>query len=430
MPLDLMTRLDPLRRVRCPFCFERFAAFELHLRCDNPACEADYAHMIDDPILSRALNGSAVGPGGTGSVLRSAWWVDPRADVRRGVRRHLDWFLMPAALRCATCGRPTDRHLCPRCHQWLPDSAITRPGGHITIFGPQSVGKTTYMTVLLEEMDQRVGPERGLILEPLTEEIRERYKLEYRDVTYGSSQLGVGEEAVGDHSRHSHFPTPSVELNRRVLQPLIYVVKRREGRKPQPLLSFSDMAGEDWEMKVPLLRREGGHLIREARGLLFIIDPLRIPEVARDTRLDLTDKERMVPAADYREDLSRLASFFRRTPVRTPLAICLNKIDRWGPLLAPETTLYQVARSVPDQPPDRRVDQLVHEEVQSALRRWDQLSFLEHLAIDFPNHRFFACSALGDAAQSREDMPQPLPTPLLVERAVLWLLQQQGIIKG
>jgi hypothetical protein len=72
----------------------------------------------------------------------------------------------------------------------------------------------------------------------------------------------------------------------------------------------------------------------------------------------------------------------------------------------------------------------VHDEVQSALRRWDQLSFLEHLAIDFPNHRFFACSALGDAAQTSEDLPQPLPTPLLVERPVLWLLEKQGILKG
>jgi hypothetical protein len=213
-----------------------------------------------------------------------------------------------------------------------------------------------------------------------------------------------------------------------VLQPLIYVVKRRDSHKPQPLLSFSDMAGEDWEMKVPLLKREGGHLIRQARGLLFIIDPLRIPEVARDPRLELTDKERMVPAADYREDLSKLASFFPRTPVRTPLAICLNKIDRWGPLMAEGTVLHEVARSVPEQSPDRRLDQVVHDEVQSALRRWDQLSFLEHLAIDFPNHRFFGCSALGDAAQSREDMPQPLPTPLLVERPVLWLLQQQKIL--
>jgi hypothetical protein len=35
MPLDWLTRLDPLRRVRCPFCFERFAACELHLRCND-----------------------------------------------------------------------------------------------------------------------------------------------------------------------------------------------------------------------------------------------------------------------------------------------------------------------------------------------------------------------------------------------------------
>ncbi len=325
--------------------------------------------------------------------------------------------------------RGTDCRLCPRCHRVLPEAAILRPSGHITIFGPQSVGKTTYMTVLLHEMDQRVGPERGLLLEPLTDEIRERFKLEYRDVTYGSGGLGIGEEATGDLSRHSHFPTPGIEINRRVLQPLVYVVKRRGNRK-EPLLSFSDMAGEDWEMNMPLLRREAGHLIRQARGLLFLIDPLRIPQVARDERIKLTEKERLVPPADYREDLAKLASVFQKMPVKTPLAICLNKIDRWGSLMEPGTMLHEIACDVPDQAPDRRLDQVVHEEVQSALRRWGQLPFLEHLAIDFPNHRFFACSALGDAAQEREDVPQPLPTPLLVERPVLWLLERQGLLKS
>ena len=43
-------------------------------------------------------------------------------------------------------------------------------------------------------------------------------------------------------------------------------------------------------------------------------------------------------------------------------------------------------------------------------------------------HRFFACSALGDAAPDRDDAPQPLPTPLLVERPVLWLLERQGLL--
>ena len=52
MPLDWLTRLDPLRRIRCPFCFEKFAACEMHLRCDDPYCKTDFGHMIPDPILS------------------------------------------------------------------------------------------------------------------------------------------------------------------------------------------------------------------------------------------------------------------------------------------------------------------------------------------------------------------------------------------
>ncbi|MBX6311946.1 MAG: hypothetical protein IRY99_03350 [Isosphaeraceae bacterium] len=428
MSLDLLTRLDPLRRIRCPFCFEQFAAFEMHIRCDDHYCKTDFAHMIEDPILSLALNGRRP-HSGAGSTLRSPWWVDPRTDRRRGFRRFLDWMVLPSALTCPNCGRKTDCRLCPRCHVHLPDSVVSLDAGHIAIFGPQSVGKTTYITVLLHELDHRIGPQHGFIIEPLTDEIRERYEREYHELTYGGSQFGIGEDLYADSYRRSHSATPSLEINRGVLQPLVYRLTRREGRRrASTLISFFDTAGEDWEMNIDLLRGEARYL-GLARGLLFLIDPLRIREVAHDPRLRLTEKESRVPAADYLNDIRKLMGFFPRSPVRTPLAVCLNKLDRWGPLMAEGTALREIACSVPTQTPDAALDQVIHEEVQSALRRWGATGFLEHVAIHFPEHRFFACSALGDAAQEREDAPQPLPTPLLVERPVLWLLERQGILK-
>jgi GTPase SAR1 family protein len=433
MPLDWLTRLDPLRRVRCPFCFERFAACELHLRCNDHYCKSDFARMIPDPILSQALGGRQRG-GPAATALRSPWWVDPRHDRRRGLRRHLDWMILPDALKCPNCGKPTDLRLCPRCHSHLPDSAITLDPGHIAIFGPQSVGKTTYVTVLLHELDQRVGPEHGFILDPLTDEIRERYEREYHELTYGGSQFGIGEELNGESYRHSHSATPSIETNRGILQPLVYRLNRRggpgkdRGRGRDALLSFFDTAGEDWEMNIDLLRSEARYLTG-AKGLLFLIDPLRIRPVAQDPRILLTEKERRVPPADYLNDARKLASFFRKTPVTTPLAICLNKLDRWGRLLDPGTRLREWACGVPElNQPDPALDQTIHDEVQTALRRWGAAGFLEYVALNFPTHRFFACSSLGDAAQEREDLPQPLPTPLLVERPVLWLLQRQGVL--
>jgi GTPase SAR1 family protein len=431
MALDFLTRLDPLRRVRCPFCFERFAAFEMHLRCNDHYCKTDFSRMVDDPILSRGLNGPRWTSGMTsGSTLRSPWWVDPTQDERRGFRRHLDWMVLPSSLKCPNCSKTTDYRLCPRCHAHLPDEVVTLDYGHIAIFGPQSVGKTTYVTVLLHELDHRVGPDLGFILDPLTDEIRERYDREYHDLTYGGTQFGIGEDLQADTYRRSHSATPSIETNWGILQPLVYRLTRRggKGRGASTLLSFFDTAGEDWEMNLDLLRGEASY-IRQARGLLFLVDPLRIREVARDRRLRLTEKESRVPGADYLGDARKLATFFSRLPSKTPLAICLNKLDRWGGLMEPGTVLHDLARSVAVGPADRALDQRVHQEVRSALRRWGATGFLEHVSLTFPNHRFFACSALGDAAQESDDAPQPLPTPLLAERPVLWLLEQQGMIK-
>jgi len=424
MPIDLFTRLDPLRRLQCPFCFERFAAFEMHVKCESRRCETDPRRHVEDPILTRAFYGPD-----TGASARGPWWVNPRADRRRGFRRHFDWLLLPDDLACPNCGERASNRLCPHCHRVLPREALHARSGHVAIFGPQSVGKTTYMTVMLYEFDQQAGPEHGLILQAANDETTERYRHEYHDVTYGSSLGGVGEVAGVDSTRQAHEPTAPLEMSRRWLVPLVYVVKRRGQRGPTPLLSFSDMAGDDWEMNFAAFKREAGHLIRRAKGLLFLIDPLRIPQVAADHRLTLTPKEAHVRPANYREDLEKLSSLFDNTPVSLPLAICLNKLDRWGPLLSENTTLHELAHAVPGTELPNNLDQLVHEDVRAALRQWGQLSFLEHLEIDFPTHRFFACSALGDAAQEDEAQAQPLPTPLLVERPLIWLLRQQKLIR-
>ncbi len=383
--------------------------------------------MIDDPILSRTLHGRAGGVRADG-LIRGPWWVDPQKDVRRGGRRYLDWLMLPKSLPCPNCGRDAEQRLCPKCHRHLPDSAIMLRAGHVAVFGPQSVGKTTFMAVLLHELDHRVGPEQGFALDPLTDEIRDRYEREYHEQTYGGSEFGLGEDRDGGSFRRSHSATPSIETNRTILQPLVYRISSRPGRRRgAALLSFFDTAGEDWEMNLDLLRSEARYL-SQARGLLFLIDPLRIRAVAQDPRMHLTEKESRVPPADYLTDIRKLTSFFARVPVKTPLAICLNKLDRWGKLLPKETKLREWASGVPEGPATPGVDLAISDEVQSILRQWGASGFLEHVAVNFPNHQFFACSTLGDAAQDREDLPQPLPTPLLVERSVLWLLRKQKVI--
>ena len=429
MPLDLGTRLLPLRRILCPFCFEKFRAFEMHFRCTSPICKADFGRMIEDPILSRAFH--VPQSNSHGAAIRSPWWIDPRLDLRRGFRRKLDALLLPASLTCPNCRRPTDCHLCPRCHAVLPDSAITLNAGHIAIFGPQSVGKTTFVTVLIHEMDHRIGPEHGFILEPLTDEVRDRYEREFHEMTYGGGFLGVGESAGLESYRRGHSATPSVETNPGVLRPLVYRLTRRKGGRSgtsSTLISFFDTAGEDWEMNIELLRTEARYLSR-AGGLLFLIDPLRVREIAHDPRLSLTEKERHVTAADYLNDARKLATFFRRFPVKTPLAIVLNKLDRWGRLMEPGTALRELADGFAPETVDGGFDVLVHEELRSALRRWGMSGFLEHVETNFPVHRFFATSALGDASPDREDAAQPLPTPLLVDRPLLWLLEKQRILR-
>ncbi|HEU5115280.1 MAG TPA: hypothetical protein VFT74_01245, partial [Isosphaeraceae bacterium] len=223
------------------------------------------------------------------------------------------------------------------------------------------------------------------------------------------------------------------EDNPEILRPLIFrLTHQANGRRKSTLLSFFDCAGEDWESRSESFRGEAQYMT-QASGLLFLVDPLRIEAVASDSRLTLTHKELSARPANYADDIRHLGSFFelkgRKLPSKVPLAVCLNKLDRWGPLMPPGTLLSEVATSVPGASPlPSNLDENVHEEVKAAIERWTGESFSRQLELKFPNHRFFAVSSLGDAAQTDEETPLALPTPLLVDRPILWLLKQQGVL--
>ena len=187
------------------------------------------------------------------------------------------------------------------------------------------------------------------------------------------------------------------------------------------------MAGEDWEMNIDLLRREGGYLVRRSRGLLFLIDPLRIPRGRRAAPADRGGDDRPARRLPGGRRQARPTSS-RARPSSTPLAICLNKLDRWGPLLSQGSKLHEIARSVPiaGRPPARPArprggpPALRHLGPDGVPRT--------RLESDFPNHRFFACSALGDAAQERADLPSPCRLRCWSIGPALWLLEQQGVL--
>ncbi len=398
----------------------------MHIRCDK-ACLAMRDFTVPDPILTRVLQGPNA-PNDPDSQLKSVWWTDPRHDLRRGLRRQFDWMLVPSSLTCPRCRQTTDCRLCPHCHAQLPDSILTQESGHIALFGPQSSGKSTFVTVLIHEMEERIGPELGFVLDPLNDEIRHRYRFEYHSKIYPDEELEGNDPEFALH--YGHQPTPPSRDNREILRPLIYRLTTDEAHGSKAaLLSFFDCAGEDLESEDESIREHfqgEAKYIRLAKGMVLLVDPLRLRPVALDPRLNAFPRKEF-KSADYLTILRRLADFFEK-PCKTPLAICLSKLDRWGPLLGEETMLHEVACSVPGaRPLPANLDDLLHDEVTAVLAKWVGKKFLDHLRIKFPNHRFFAFSTLGDAASGNENEPLSRPTPQLIERPILWLLSQQGI---
>ncbi|MFD8994565.1 hypothetical protein [Streptomyces abikoensis] len=418
--------------VICPYCFARGPAARLGYRC--------------------LMSATGVRGGTTCDPERDDVWADfkgpsvpPQARMRGpvfdapGVLRTLD--LRARDLRslrgaggraaCPDCGVPTPVRVCRRCHSDLPSDYCDQDSRIIALVGAKATGKSTYITVLVNELRHRVGGAYRASLAAMGADTQRRDR-----------------DMAAELYERLHLPGATRPAALGFNDPLLYrlsvpsrgrfgVGGKYTGNKHtgsrHTALVFFDAAGEDLSNAAAMDRYTA--YLAAADGIILLVDPLQLPSVRDELAggdgppLPAVETPPQQIAADIAAQLRGHGRAGSRGRLSTPVAVALTKTDMLRPLLSPHSPLHTNAshHGGAFDDADRTA---VHEEVRSLLESWDGGALHRQLESDFSDVGLFGLSALGapPPADAPADAPKSGPQPTRVEDPLLWLLTRRGLL--
>ena len=366
------------RRLICVFCLESFLDTEIRFRCRGaPGPGGTTCQAIRDDRIHLA----------TGRTV----WLPPTfsADGRKN------------RATCPSCRQETNRRACPRCHHELPSGFGRLDSRMISVVGTSGSGKTTFVTVLLNELQNRVGERLDTSILSLNDRTLERlYDNQHRLYTAGQT-----------------FDPTNWTVRRGQIEPLAFRMattrRRLSGtRASHSLFSVYDMAGQ--ELDVEARARRNARCLVRANGVILLLDPWRLRDgsqlgaLRRVTRL-LED------------------ALNRRPPDRIEkhIAVVVSKLDELRDTLPEGSALAQPQREAGGL--DVADGGQVHDQVRDLLGRLAGKELDELLQQRYSRHRYFALSALGERPRP-EDGRVGSVRPQRVADPLLWLLRELNAV--
>jgi Double-GTPase 2 len=379
----------PQMRMTCPYCYESFYRWQILFQCSGkpsrlgrqcvPEQDAAYTARFGD-IAQLPVFGS---------------WRQRKAV--HGPCAEMTWF-----------------RVCPRCHHRLPADFERVPSRMVAVVGARDSGKTAMLTVLIKELDGRVGDRLGLTVWPADEETRREYAA-YKQVIYSDNSVPYGTRPLGTQGT--------------IRAPMVFAVAaRRKGRRraKRTLLSFFDTAGEDLRTKESVERN--AQYLRSADAILLLLDPLQTEGgregLVGDGGMNASPDE----AFSVLQRITELIQGGRYVlRVRKPLAIALSKVDLFWARLGPVSPLR---RPEPELDGFATTDgAAVQSEVQRLLRDWDGRKIQDFVAANYTRFHYFGFSALGHTPADRQ-LTGAGVRPYRVVDPFVWLLTQLGAARA
>ncbi|MFE2100029.1 hypothetical protein [Streptomyces sp. NPDC059468] len=399
--------------VICPYCFARASAAKLPYRC------------LMTP--SGVRGGAPCGP-----ESDDAWagfmgpGVPPAARMRGPLftpaRKVAGLGGGGSSVPCPQCGVPTPVRVCGSCHSDLPSDYCDQDSRIIALVGAKASGKSTYVSVLVNELNHRVGQAYHASLAAM-----------------GQSTQTRDREMAEDLYERLRLPDATRPAALGFNDPLLYRLSlpRRSllggtGTRHTTLVFF-DAAGEDLAGTEAMDRYT--RYLGAADGIILLVDPLQLGSV-RDRLpvhegppLPVVETPPQQIAADLAAQLRAHGKGSPRGRVSTPIAVAVTKADMLRPLLDPHSPLLRNApHSAGTYDGEDRL--AVHEELRALLTDWDSGALLRQLELDFGELSLFGLSALGapPPADAPADVPKSGPQPVRVEDPLLWLLSRRGLL--
>lgn len=387
-----------ISKITCPFCFESFSSKEAKYRCIYATCK----ERKPDTVFGEK-RGMRVHP------------------MKGQVFEKKEGFSLQSLLgkdnsaRCDSCGKETNKRVCPHCHFELSHDAGQIEDHIIAIIGGRATGKGHYIATLINRLENEVGAQFRFALHMLGDETRERFDEDYRIPLFRKKSIIQ--------------PTQSAMVESRIKTPMVFRLTLAEKQKLRAVnLSFFDSAGEDMQ-SLDVLSTEARYICFAA-GIIFLLDPLQIDAVRQLL------PERILPERDPEVEptyiVQRLRELFERQfnlpptkKIKTPVMFVLSKADMLLPIIDPGSALRMTGEHFGSL--NLSDSQTVHTEVWNYLQNWMGSNFTNLVDTHFENYRFAAISSLGRAPDgSKIDAINSIR----VEDPFLWILYKIGLIKG
>ena len=421
---------------RCPYCFKKFSPEAVQFKAMTMYTEQDLEDFSDSEREAKKLYMER-----EDTLYRKFWNQYPGSDpgfeyesfptmlglpleVEGGqkypiakVRMHdPEGFLYQVR---DEEGRDTKVRICPHCHNPLPFEYGKYPVKYIAVVGITSSGKTVYLAQIMTKIKEVLAKANLTV-------------------------IGTHEEVdnfVRDHRIKKGYPLPSGNTKDLLTMPLPLNVINNKTKQKYTLI-FYDIAGENCVN--PEAMNKYGMFIENANGIVMIIDPkqfgelFNITEDSEDYDDDDTASPEKVAEAMYNAFGATSAEGGK---CQVPLAAALSKSDILKDYLDYNLNMFQDICYEDYDTFGFHYEEFcnINTEIEMLFKKTRSMQGIlldNQLKQCFPNHGYFAFSALNVKAETKAGTDgleysyiDEDPEAMRIEEPLFWLLHQMGVIE-
>lgn len=387
----------------CPYCYKENKMWEVDFRCTNRQCKEG-----NDEQLAKYQ--------GKKTLVKQITFRPKKSLMGR----------MPEYAECPECGMTTGIRLCPQCHNPLPKTIDESNDMIISIIGARDSGKSNYIGVLVHDLKCRVFNKFDFSF-GMIKESQDEYQERFGRYLYPQEYMGRSSQAHTVPRTEAKVVGNNVTLSPPIVCEL---AQKHSGKIERYSLSFLDSAGEDF--KDPAAMATVMPYIAHSKGIIFLLDPMQIPEVR--SRLDedvvkCSSSVELGSVIEHEDVISNVAELIRTNRkmrsgkvIDIPVVITFSKFDALRGIVDASSKLWKDSTHVGAGAFDPLDIKQVNDEMVGLLHTWGAASFIEKVKTEFSNVIYLPCSAFGACPDGTGNAAPP--KSLRLEDGVLWILKE------
>ena len=393
----------------CPYCFEKFSTDSVLFRASHSNASPEFKKRID-PVLNNYRSKFKLDDL---SELNAVIYPE---DMPDGRKRFVDNRVLIEIIDDMNIA--TDDRLCPYCHNSLPKSSGRAPTNIISIVGAAQVGKSVFISSLINTLQDRVADNFGASILPLNLETNRNYIENFRNPMY----------------RNNILLEPDQKIDK--IAPMLFDFVFKEEQKLPLLLVFFDMAGEGM-MDTEYLKIYASH-IKNSSGIIFLVDPLQIDSINRKiSEVNDEDFEQWLSEGlKITEPSDGITSLYENfiagnsgSETEIPTAVALTKSDLLKGLRG--EYLHENSNIFTDYEHKKYFNLSEFYNIDGEVGRFIEAvdkPFADSVRGRFKDVGYFAISSIG--SNPKKGKIEEIIQPVRVCEPFLWLLYKLGYING